>query len=314
MGLVSRYIVPFLNEHYIEAMLSLLVVIFINFIVPKNNKKREEEAVQNGSVPGHKSSSKEEKASKNVIKSGGVGDVADDDDDEGADNVVDPLWPEDLKHVPFRPPRYTQEESLQRSREYFELMNKRRSVRFFSSEPVPREVIDNIVRTGGTSPSGAHTEPWTFVVVGDADMKHEVRRIVEAEEEVNYTKRMGNQWVNDLKALKTNWVKDYLTEAPWLILIFKQTYGLLPDGRKRNHYYHEISTALAGGIMLSAIHYAGLVTLTSTPLNCGPQLRTLLGRPSNEKLLLLLPVGYPSSDATVPDLKRKDLEEIMVAI
>ncbi|XP_068218397.1 iodotyrosine deiodinase [Palaemon carinicauda] len=313
MGLISGYVIPFLSEHCMEVTFSLLIVVFINFIVPKNKKERENDSqdVRNSS---QKSSSKEERASQDVIKRGGVGEVEDDDDEKEGNNLVDPLWPDDLKHIPFQAPKYSEEESLQRSKDFYELLNKRRSVRFFSSQPVPREIINNIVRTAGTSPSGAHTEPWTFVVVGDADVKEEVRRIVEAEEEVNYTKRMGAQWVKDLKALKTNWVKEYLTEAPWLILIFKQTYGLMPDGRKRNHYYHEISTALAGGIMLAAIHYAGLVTLTSTPLNCGPQLRTLLGRPSNEKLLLLLPVGYPASDATVPDLNRKDLDDIMVVI
>ncbi|XP_042858714.1 iodotyrosine deiodinase 1-like, partial [Penaeus japonicus] len=210
--------------------------------------------------------------------------------------------------------RYSPEESIKKSKEFYELMNTRRSVRFFSSDPVPREVIENVVRTAGTSPSGAHTEPWTFAVVGDPEAKQRIREIVEEEEEINYKKRMGDQWVQDLKALKTSWVKEYLTAAPWLILVFKQTYGLLPDGRKRNHYYHEISTALAGGILLTAIHNAGLVTLTSTPLNCGPALRTLLNRPPNEKLLLLLPVGYPSEDATVPDLKRKPLEEVMVVV
>ncbi|ROT72314.1 putative iodotyrosine dehalogenase 1 [Penaeus vannamei] len=245
-------------------------------------------------------------------EAGGVGDVEDEVEDKS--KVVDPLFPDDLDHIPYSRPRLSPEESIKKSKEFYELMDTRRSVRFFSADPVPREVIENVVRTAGTSPSGAHTEPWTFAVVGDPEVKQRVREIVEEEEEINYKKRMGNQWVQDLKALRTSWVKEYLTTAPWLILVFKQTYGMLPDGRKRNHYYHEISTALAGGILLSAIHNAGLVTLTSTPLNCGPALRTLLNRPPNEKLLLLLPVGFPSDEATVPDLKRKPLEDIMVVV
>ncbi|XP_019404175.1 PREDICTED: iodotyrosine deiodinase 1 [Crocodylus porosus] len=166
----------------------------------------------------------------------------------------------------------------------------------------------------GTSPSGAHTEPWTFVVVHDPEIKHKVREIIEEEEEVNYRKRMGDKWVHDLKRLRTNWIKEYLDTAPYLILIFKQVYGRLPNGKKRTHYYNEISVSIACGILLAALQNVGLVTVTSTPLNCGPRLRVLLHRPANEKLLLLLPVGYPSKDATVPDLTRKPLDDIMVAM
>ncbi|XP_073483886.1 iodotyrosine deiodinase 1 isoform X2 [Aquarana catesbeiana] len=166
----------------------------------------------------------------------------------------------------------------------------------------------------GTSPSGAHTEPWTFVVVQDPEVKHRIREIIEEEEEVNYRKRMGDKWVNDLKRLRTNWVKEYLDTAPYLILVFKQVYGILSSDRKKTHYYNEISVSIACGILLAAIQHAGLVTVTTTPLNCGPRLRVLLERPVNEKLLMLLPVGYPSKDATVPDLKRKPLKDIMVVI
>ncbi|NXS66019.1 IYD1 deiodinase, partial [Pandion haliaetus] len=166
----------------------------------------------------------------------------------------------------------------------------------------------------GTSPSGAHTEPWTFVVVQDPYLKHKIREIVEEEEEINYKKRMGDRWVNDLKRLRTNWIKEYLDTAPYLILIFKQVYGWLPNGKKKTHYYNEISVSIACGILLAALQNAGLYTVTSTPLNCGPQLRVLLQRPANEKLLLLLPVGYPKKDATVPALTRKPLEDIMVVM
>ncbi|NXY45779.1 IYD1 deiodinase, partial [Ceuthmochares aereus] len=219
---------------------------------------------------------------------------------------------ENATHVPFSAERYSEAEMIKRSQMFYELLNKRRSVRFLSDEPVPREVIDNVIRTAGTSPSGAHTEPWTFVVVQDPYLKHKIREIVEEEEEINYKKRMGDRWVNDLKRLRTNWIKEYLDTAPYLILIFKQVYGRLPNGKKKTHYYNEISVSISCGILLAALQNAGLYTVTSTPLNCGPQLRALLQRPANEKLLLLLPVGYPKKDATVPALTRKPLEDIMV--
>ncbi|XP_029983751.1 iodotyrosine deiodinase [Sphaeramia orbicularis] len=233
-----------------------------------------------------------------------------DDDGEWVDSHED----EDLLHVPYSPKRYPEETMLDRSQDFYNLMNQRRSVRFISPEPVPREVIDNVIRTAGTAPSGAHTEPWTFVVVSDPETKHQIRLIVEEEEEVNYRQRMGDKWVHDLAKLRTNWIKEYLDVAPYLVLIFKQTYGILPNNKKRTHYYNEISVSISCGILLAALQNVGLVTVTSTPLNCGPQLRVLLKRPTNEKLLMLLPVGYPASDATVPDLKRKPLDEIMVDI
>ncbi|KAA0202723.1 hypothetical protein HAZT_HAZT003684 [Hyalella azteca] len=207
--------------------------------------------------------------------------------------------------------RRTLEDSFTRSVNFYELMNQRRSVRFFSKEPVSEKVIENLIRTAGTAPSGAHTEPWQFVAVRDPDYKQKIREIVESEEEINYMKRMGSQWTNDLRALRTTHIKEYLTDAPWLVLVFKQVYTPLPDGRKRNNYYHEISTALSGGILLAAIQNAGLVTLTSTPMNCGPALKSLLGRPAHEKLLLLLPVGLPSATCTVPNIHRKKLNEIL---
>ncbi|XP_047499692.1 LOW QUALITY PROTEIN: iodotyrosine deiodinase 1-like [Penaeus chinensis] len=313
MGFATRYLIPFVEDHLLQILLSCLVVAAFHRLL-RRMRTRDPRADRDPlAASAREAESKAEKGSRNVIESGGVGDVEEEVEDEvDKSKLVDPLFPDDLNHIPYARTRLSAEESIKKSKEFYELMNTRRSVRFFSSDPVPREVIENIVRTAGTSPSGAHTEPWTFVVVGDPEVKQRVREIVEEEEEINYKKRMGNQWVKDLKALKTSWVKEYLTTAPWLILVFKQTYGMLPDGRKRNHYYHEISTVLSCGIMLSAIHNAGLVTLTSTPLNCGPALRTLLNRPPNEKLLLLLPVGFPSEDATVPDLKRKPLEDIMV--
>ncbi|XP_068925794.1 iodotyrosine deiodinase 1 [Petaurus breviceps papuanus] len=242
-------------------------------------------------------------------------DLQDHTEDHQTEDVVEfQESEENLEHVPFSSTRFPEHEMIKRSQEFYELLNQRRSVRFISDEPVPRQVIDNVIKTAGTAPSGAHTEPWSFVVVQDEEVKHKIRVIIEDEEEVNYKKRMGDKWVNDLKKLRTNWIKEYLDTAPFLILIFKKIYGITPSGRKKTHYYNEISVSIACGILLAALQNAGLVTVTTTPLNCGPRLRTLLDRPANEKLLMLLPVGYPKKDATVPDLKRKPLEEIMVVV
>ncbi|KAM6954038.1 iodotyrosine deiodinase [Aplochiton taeniatus] len=243
-------------------------------------------------------------------------DLLDDTEIKPKDNEEDDwvgIGEEDLAQVPYAPQRYSTEVMLERSKDFYCLLNQRRSVRFFSPDPVPREVIDNVIRTAGTAPSGAHTEPWTFVVVADPHLKHKIRDIIEEEEEINYRQRMGDKWVKDLQRLRTNWIKEYLDIAPYLVLVFKQTYGILPGGKKKTHYYNEISVSISCGLLLAALQNAGLVTLTSTPLNCGPQLRVLLARPANEKLLMLLPVGYPASDATVPELTRKSLEDIMVS-
>lgn len=193
------------------------------------------------------------------------------------------------------------------AKQFYELVNNRRSVRSYSSTRVPPlEVIEQCVRAAGTAPSGAHTEPWTFCVVSDQNMKQQIRAIIETEEEMNYAQRMHRQWTADLTPLRTNHIKPYLTDAPYLILIFKQVYGYLPNGDRKQHYYNEISVAIATGILLSAFQSAGLNTLVTTPLNCGLALRMLLDRPENEKLLLLLPVGYAADDCVVPDLKRKN--------
>lgn len=239
-------------------------------------------------------------------------DESDDEDQNEDDDEYKPPISPDVPFVPYTAPRYSESEMLIRSRAFFEEMNQRRTIRFYSDRPVPLEVMENIIKTAGTSPSGAHTEPWTYVVVSDPKLKENIRAIVEAEEEINYTKRMAGQWTADLKFVRTEWTKPYLTEAPYLVLLFKQVYGIMPKGRKKNHYYNEISCSISCGLFLAAVHHAGLATLTSTPMNCGPALRQLLNRPENEKLLLLLPVGYPSDDATVPGIGRKPLDEIMV--
>lgn len=142
-------------------------------------------------------------------------------------------------------------------------------------------------------------------------MKTRIREIVEAEEYTNYKQRMSKQWTTDLRPLRTNHIKEYLTEAPFTILAFKQTYGVKADGGRKTHYYNEISCAISVGILLCALQSAGLSSLTTTPLNCGPALRNLLNRPPNEKLMVVLPVGYPTEDCEVPSLQRKTLDQIM---
>lgn len=198
------------------------------------------------------------------------------------------------------------------AKEFYKMVNNRRSVRKFSSRSIPSDVIEECIKAAGTAPSGAHTEPWTFCVVSNFEIKQQIRSIIEAEEELNYAQRMHRQWTTDLKPLKTDHIKEYLTTAPYLILIFKQIYGHNANGSKKQHYYNEISVSIAAGILLCALQAAGLNSLVTTPLNCGPALRTLLNRPDNEKLLLLLPVGYAAEDCMVPDLQRKDLSEIMI--
>ncbi|KAL2733539.1 iodotyrosine deiodinase 1 isoform X1 [Vespula maculifrons] len=239
-----------------------------------------------------------------------VTDIIDNDEEEFMESAL----PKDLKHVPYQYVKPNEKELLRRANKFFEITNARRTIRYFDEENVPKEVIRYIIKAAGTAPSGAHTEPWSFVAVSNKTMKSRIREIVEREEEINYKKRMGKKWTSDLRPLRTNWIKEYLTTAPYLILVFKQVYGILPNGKRKVHYYNETSVSIACGILLTAIEYTGLVTLTSTPLNCGPAIRTLLGRPSNEKLHLLLPVGYPAKDATVPDLQRKSLSEILTEI
>jgi nitroreductase len=206
---------------------------------------------------------------------------------------------------------YTQQEILEKSRSFFALMDQRRSIREFSDKPVAKEVIENIVCTASTAPSGAHKQPWTFCIVSDAAIKKQIRTAAEAEEKESYTNRMSDEWLKDLEKFATNWEKPFLEKAPYLIIIFKKIYDLDVDGDKHTNYYVQESVGIAAGMLISAIHQAGLVTLTHTP---SPMnfLTKVLNRPINEKPFLLLPIGYASADAEVPILERKNLEEISV--
>lgn len=200
---------------------------------------------------------------------------------------------------------------LSASAEFRSIMDTRRSVRFFSDKQVPKEVIENIIMTASSAPSGAHKQPWTFCVVSDAEVKAKIRMAAEKEEYENYHGRMSEEWLKDLEKFDTNWHKEFLTVAPYLIVLFKKSYDINEDRQKTKNYYVAESVGIAAGFSITAIHLAGLVTLTHTP---SPMnfLQELLGRPENERPFLLLPVGYPADDAKVPLLERKGLENISV--
>ena len=212
-------------------------------------------------------------------------------------------------HILYDHEKVDAQELIQRSLDFYEQMDKRRSVRTFSKESIPQEVIENIIKTASTAPSGAHKQPWTFCVVSNPDLKKKIREAAEVEERKSYEKRMSERWKDDLKPLATDAVKPFLEEAPYLIVLCKKVYDFDKKGNKFNNYYVNESVGIAAGILISAIHNAGLVTLTHTP---SPMnfLTNLLERPQNERAFLLLPVGYPKDPTYVPELKRKNLEEI----
>jgi len=214
----------------------------------------------------------------------------------------------------FVPLRYTPvepEACLERARRLHEQMDRRRSVRHFSDRPVSREVIEYLIRTANTAPSGAHKQPWTFVAVSDPNLKAEIRRAAEEQERRSYERRMPQGWLEALKLLGVDWHKPYLETAPWLVVVFRQTVELLASGERRKNYYVTESVGIAVGMFLAAIHQAGLAALTYTP---SPMkfLSEILKRPPNEKPFLLIPVGYPAEDCRVTDLRRKTLDEVAV--
>ncbi|MGH7720230.1 MAG: nitroreductase family protein [Gemmatimonadaceae bacterium] len=213
--------------------------------------------------------------------------------------------------IPLVFQRRSLEESGVRARTFHAEMVRRRTTRHFSSEPVPRELIEYAIRTAGTAPSGAHQQPWTFVAVSDAALKRRIREAAEREEWANYHGRMTPEWLEALAPLGTDEHKPHLTDAPWVVVLFRQSYGILPDGRRRTCYYTQESCGIAAGFFIAAVHQMGLVTLTHTPNPMG-FLAELLERPANERAMLVMPVGYPAPDARVPDLSRKELEEIAV--
>jgi nitroreductase len=193
-------------------------------------------------------------------------------------------------------------------------MDRRRSVRMLSDEPVPIELIELAVLAAGTAPSGAHHQPWQFVVTGDPDVKQQIRTAAEDEERTNYEDgRINEEWRRELAPIGTDWHKEFLEVAPWIVVLFEERYGLTPDGERRHHYYVKESCGIAAGMFITALHQMGLTTLTHTP---SPMafLTKVLGRPENERPFVLFPIGYPEPGCLVPDLRRKPLDQIMTVV
>lgn len=213
--------------------------------------------------------------------------------------------------IDYKSFEFNEEEVNKRTEEFYKFMNHRRSVRDFSDKPVPKSVIDNLIRTASSAPSGANKQPWVFCAISNSALKHRIREMAEKEEKINYTGRMSERWLKDLAHLGTNEIKEFIDVAPWVIVAFKKSYNLDENGEKTNNYYVNESVGLACGFLIAAIHHAGLVTLTHTP---SPMnfLSEALNRPDNEKPYLLLPVGYASETCKVPDIKRKPLEEVAI--
>jgi iodotyrosine deiodinase len=205
---------------------------------------------------------------------------------------------------------YPVEEMRERLSAFYETVNRRRTVREFSDRPVPRDIIETALRAAATAPSGANLQPWHFAVVSGADTKSRIREAAELEEKEFYEHRASEEWLKALEPLGTDTEKPFLETAPYLIAVFLQKFALLPDGSKVKHYYPVESTGLATGILITALHHAGLACLTHTP---SPMafLNEILGRPKTERPFLLLVAGYPADDATVPDISRKPLEEFV---
>ena len=210
--------------------------------------------------------------------------------------------------VPLPDYRRTAEpEMLARGEAFYAEMNRRRTTRHFSSEPVPRRLIELALLTAGTAPSGAHRQPWRFVAIDEPAIKDRLRSAAEEEELKSYSGRMPQEWREALHPLGTDHVKEHMTDAPWIVVLFAEKYGLKPDGAHIKNYYIDESVGIAAGLFIAAIQMMGLVTLTHTPNPMG-FLRELLGRGSNEKAVLVLPVGYPAADAKVPALQRLPAE------
>ena len=204
---------------------------------------------------------------------------------------------------------YDIEEMESRSHKFLETMDSRRSVRDFSDKEIPESIIENILITASTAPSGAHKQPWTFCVVKDPEIRKQIRIAAEKEERESYDHRMTEEWLKDLEPIGTDWNKPFLEIAPYLIVVFKRSYEIEENNHKHQNYYVTESCGIACGFLLAAIHHAGLVALTHTP---SPMnfLSKILNRPINEKPFLLIPVGYPVEECWVPDIKRKGISEI----
>jgi len=219
--------------------------------------------------------------------------------------------PDEPRFVPLAFELLPEREQSRRSHAFLEAMRRRRSVRAFSRAPVPYELIESAVAAAGTAPSGAHQQPWTFVVVSDPEIKQRIRAAAEEEERRSYESRMPDEWLEALRPLGTDWRKPHIEDAPFLIVVFEQAYGLREDGSRVKHYYVRESVGIAVGFLLASLEHAGLATLTHTPSPMG-FVRAILERPENERPYVLIPVGYPADGCMVPDLVRKPLDKILV--
>ncbi len=231
-------------------------------------------------------------------------------------SVSDAVSGEATSRYPFAPLVYERpdaETAARRSREFLALMARRRTVRAFASDPVPLELIENAIATAATAPSGANQQPWHFVVVADPALKRHIRERVEEEERENYAHRFPEEWLAELAPLGTDWHKEFLEIAPYLIVVFREDYGIEATEageRQTKRYYSTESVGIAVGLLIASLHIAGLATLTHTPNPMG-FLRELLGRPRNEKPFVILPVGYPADGCRVPVLQKKPLSTVM---
>ena len=214
------------------------------------------------------------------------------------------------KYQTYHQLTYPESEMHQRGREFYQLMDQRRSVRHFSADPVPREMIELAIATASTSPSGAHRQPWKFVAISDLATKQKIRVAAEAEEKESYEGgRMPEEWLQALAPLGTDWRKPFLEIAPWIVVVFEELYGINPDGSQRKNYYVKESVGMACGLFIAALHNMGLASLTHTPSPMG-FLSEILRRPENEKPYVLIPIGYPAQDCQVPAINRKALADI----
>lgn len=222
-----------------------------------------------------------------------------------------------MKTYPFIPLQFERlpvEEQRKRIAEFRRRLSQRRTVREFSPQPVPLEIIEEAIRTAGTAPSGANQQPWRFVLVSNPEIKRRIREAAEAEERDNYGRRFPDEWLQALAPLGTDWHKEFLEVAPYVIVVFRENYGvetIAGKAKTTKHYYVMESVGIAVGVLLAALHWAGLATLTHTP---SPMafLNEILARPANEKAYLVIPVGYPAEGAKVPDISRKKLDEILL--
>lgn len=212
--------------------------------------------------------------------------------------------------IHYHPERFTEEEMLQKATDFHQLMEGRRSVRQFSNKEVPRSLMEELILTASTAPSGANKQPWTFCLVANPEIKRKIREAAEKEEYENYTSRMSEEWLRDLAPFGTDWQKPFLETAPWLIVVFKKPYDHYDDKKHQNYYVSE-SVGIACGFLLAAIRNAGLVSLTHTP---SPMnfLKEVLQRPENERPFLLIPVGYPAEGCTVPEIVKKKKEDVLI--